>query len=147
MVMVSNLSILKTLVMISSQKHRFRSCLPGGEGGTQETPLHIKTFTPLGVRNFQQKFQETHAAALVCFRMVSSLNAIRFFPKSYTFKANTTFVNDQQFRHKQLIRMKCDDRDQIESSVNQNYHRMTTCYYVIILIKIADQGHKFEETY
>ena len=47
---------------------------PWGRGGTPKTPLHIITFTPLGVRNFQQKFQETHAATHVCFRMVSSLN-------------------------------------------------------------------------
>ena len=47
---------------------------PWGRGGTPKTPLHIITFTPLGVRNFQQKFQETHAATHVCFRMVWSLN-------------------------------------------------------------------------
>ena len=40
-----------------------------------------------------------------------------FFPKSYTFKANTTFVNDQEFRHKRLIQISCDDPNQIEKTV------------------------------
>ena len=38
---------------------------PWGRGGAPKTPLHIKTFTPLGVRNFQQKFQENLVVNLV----------------------------------------------------------------------------------
>ena len=52
---------------------------PWGRGGGPKTPLHIKTFTPLGVRNFQQKFQETLSDASVCLRKKQSLNTCQAF--------------------------------------------------------------------
>ena len=49
---------------------------PWGRGGTPKTPLHIITFTPLGVRNFQQKFQETLSDTLVCLRKKQCLKRL-----------------------------------------------------------------------
>ena len=46
---------------------------PWGRGGTPKTPLHIITFTPLGVRNFQQKYQEILVDNLVWLREKESL--------------------------------------------------------------------------
>ena len=54
-------------------------------GTTPKTPLHIKNFTPLGVRNIQQKFQETHADAFVCLRAGQALNVPLMY---YTTKFN-----------------------------------------------------------
>ena len=73
-----NLWPLEKCAHLSQFGGRFGFFPPGGEGGTPKTPLHIITFTPLGVRNFQQKFQETHAATLVCFRMVLSLKLVTY---------------------------------------------------------------------
>ena len=60
---------------------------PWGRGGTPKTPLHIITFTPLGVRNFQQKFQEILVVNLVwqtygqCLKRQFSAGGIKIIPE------------------------------------------------------------------
>ena len=49
-----NLWPLEKCAHLSQFGGRFGFFPPGGEGGTPKTPLHIITFTPLGVNKVQQ---------------------------------------------------------------------------------------------